>query len=130
MNGDPDERHDDRDRDRRLELLRGPRPRSSAGPAFFGALFSWQFAASNVPGYFMIPNADPSAGLTTTDEDSGGHTYFTVPDIEAAATRVREFGGEAAAPLQVPSGTFARRRDDQGTEFSHWQELREVEARG
>ena len=112
MNGDPDERHDDRDRDRRLELLRGPRPRSSAGPAFFGALFSWQFAASNVPGYFMIPNADPSAGLTTTDEDSGGHTYFTVPDIEAAP------------PLQVPSGTFARRRDDQGTEFSPWQELR------
>ena len=119
MNGDPDERHDDRDR--RLELLRDPRPRSSAGSAFFGALFSWQFAASNVPGYFMIPNADPSANLTTTDEASGGHNYFAVLDIEATA-RVRELGGEASTPVQIPSGTFARCRDDQGTEFSLWQE--------
>ena len=32
------------------------------GQAFFGALFGWQVAASSFPSYFMIPNADPSAG--------------------------------------------------------------------
>lgn len=93
------------------------------GHAFFGGLFGWQFVDGNVPGYAMIPNAEPGAGLTGTDEGSGIHTYFTVPDIEAATTRVRELGGEASTPVQIPSGTFTRCRDDQGTEFSLWQEL-------
>jgi uncharacterized protein len=50
------------------------------------------------------------------------HVYFDVADIRAGIERVRGHGGRAEEPVEIPAGTFARCVDDQGVEFSLWQE--------
>lgn len=90
--------------------------------SFFGALFGWHFAAGNFPGYDMIPDATPPGGLDATGGAGAIRVYFQVDDIEAAVGRVRELGGTAADPVQLPSGRFAACADDQGTSFRLWQD--------
>jgi predicted enzyme related to lactoylglutathione lyase len=54
------------------------------------------------------------------DEAASPYLFFAVEDIEAAAERVRELGGEAEFNEHSgpgPSGTFAFCRDDQGSYF-------------
>lgn len=48
----------------------------------------------------------------------------TLSGVAAGVARVRELGGQADEPVEIPSGTYsgtyARCRDDQGTPFSLW----------
>ena len=92
------------------------------GRAFWGGLFGWRFEEGNFPGYYMIPDSVPTGGLNGTGERVGLHVYFDVPDIGAGVERVRRLGGRADEPMEIPSGIFARCVDDQGVEFSLWQE--------
>lgn len=90
--------------------------------AFYGELFGWHFEeSSNSPGYFMIPDATPLGGLSGGEESSSPRVFFGVEDVEAGVGRVRELGGEADDPQEIPAGHFARCRDDQGTPFALWQ---------
>jgi uncharacterized protein len=70
----------------------------------------------------MISDFVPTEGLNGTGEGVGLHVYFDVTDIRAGIESVRGLGGRADEPVEIPSGTFARCVDDQGTEFSLWQE--------
>lgn len=92
------------------------------GEAFWGGLFGWTFEEGNFPNYYMIPDSVPTGGLNGTGDGLGLHVYFSVPDIRAGVERVRNLGGRADEPVEIPSGTFARCVDDQGVEFSLWQE--------
>jgi predicted enzyme related to lactoylglutathione lyase len=48
--------------------------------------------------------------------------YFDVDDINAAAVRVKELGGEAQEPHPVPGmGWAAVYTDPQGNDFGLWQ---------
>ncbi len=101
------------------------------GETFWGGLFGWSFEEGNLPNYYMIPNSVPTGGLNGTGEGPGLHVYFSVPDITAGVERVRDLGGRADEPVGIPSGTFARCIDDQGVEFSLWQErLVQTDQRG
>ncbi len=99
-------------------------PVEDAGRAerFYGGLFGWRFEAGNFEDYFMIPNATPVGGLDASGGEPHPRVFFGVGDIEAAVARVRELGGEADDPVGIPSGHFARCRDDQGTHFTLWQD--------
>lgn len=90
--------------------------------AFWGGLFGWRIEEGNFPNYYMIPDSVPTGGLNGTGEGTGVHVYFTVPDVRVGILRVRELGGRAEEPVEIPSGTYARCVDDQGVEFSLWQE--------
>lgn len=91
--------------------------------AFWTGLFGWSFEPGNFPGYDMITNASPLAGLSSADPEPGHpRVFFTVDDIHGGCDRVRELGGQADEPVQIPAGTFARCQDDQGTRFSLWQD--------
>jgi predicted enzyme related to lactoylglutathione lyase len=46
---------------------------------------------------------------------------FTVADVAAAVTKVRELGGEAEDPHGDPGWFVARCKDDQGLAFEMWQ---------
>ena len=88
------------------------------GKAFFGELFGWSFETGNVPGGFHIHGSNPPGGMFA---GGGGQpsVYFSVDDIHAAVTRIRELGGEAGEPTEA--GDFGRYaygcRDDQGVRF-------------
>lgn len=88
--------------------------------AFYGGLFGWGFAPGNVPGGFQITGSTPPGGLHGGGEGSSPQVYFSVADIHAAVTRVRELGGSADEPEEISSGYMAHCRDDQGSHFSLW----------
>lgn len=85
---------------------------------FFSALFGWDVREGNVPGGFHVESVTPPAGIATTDDaEPSTRLYFRVDDIETAAARVRELGGEVLSVADYPSGGNAECRDDQGLRF-------------
>jgi predicted enzyme related to lactoylglutathione lyase len=95
-----------------------------AAPAreFYGGLFGWRMTAgpSGEESGFHIETPNISGGLHAGDEGGGPYIFFRVDDIETAAARVRELGGEAEFNEHSgpgPSGTFAFCRDNQGSSF-------------
>lgn len=90
--------------------------------AFWGSLFGWQFESGNFPGYDMIPNATPLAGMDSSSGPAPIRVFFGVDDVVAAAAKVRGLGGEAADPVELPSGWFSRCTDPQGVAFTLWQD--------
>jgi predicted enzyme related to lactoylglutathione lyase len=89
---------------------------------FYGELFGWNLKAgpSGEGHGFQIETPNIPGGLHGGDAGSGPYLFFAVDDIEAAAERVCELGGEAEFNEHSgpgPSGTFAFCRDDQGSSF-------------
>jgi len=95
------------------------------GRQFWGSLFGWEFQSFPGPSeYHMTEISDGTSGAIFSSEadKTGTRPYFGVDDINAGAERVRELGGEADAPLPVPSmGWFSTCRDPHGNEFGLWQ---------
>ena len=88
--------------------------------AFFGSLFGWEFGPGNVPGGSSIANATPRGGMHAGGEPGKPEVWFDVEDVDAAIAQIRELGGEADEPQEIPSGFMASCRDDQGTPFNIW----------
>ena len=101
-------------------------PADDTGKArdFWGSLFGWQF--EQVPGpseYHMTRISENSgAAIMTPEGTRGPRTYFDVDDIQAAAARVKELGGQADEPIPVRSmGWFCTCTDPHGNDFGLWQ---------
>lgn len=89
---------------------------------FYGELFGWkmQVGPSGEERGFQIETGNIKGGLHGGDEGAGPYLFFKVEDIEAAAQRVRELGGEAEFNQHSgpgPSGTFVFCQDNQGSSF-------------
>jgi len=84
---------------------------------FFGALFGWQLDAGYQPGSFHISSITPPSGIHGRPGDPEVKVYFRVYDIEAAAARVRELGGQVLSVNDHPSGGNAECVDDKGLRF-------------
>lgn len=82
---------------------------------FFGALFGWEVEPNG-----HIANIDPPGGFFQGGDDPIV-LYIQVPDVEAAAARVRELGGAVLSTASYESGANARCTDDQGTPFDLFQ---------
>jgi predicted enzyme related to lactoylglutathione lyase len=87
--------------------------------SFYGGLLGWQFSAGSVPEGSNIEGVSPPGGMFEGGE-GGPELYFMVDDLDAAAQRVRELGGEADEPRPTSGGRFSRCRDDQGARFGLW----------
>ena len=93
--------------------------------AFYGALFDWEFADPPSGEGATIKTGNVPGGLHGGDPGASPYLFFRVDDIDAAATRVRELGGEAEkmpgvdeSPENVARfGRFLLCRDDQGSSF-------------
>ena len=103
-----------------------PADDTAKGRAFWSGLFGWEFGES-YPGpseYFMTRIGDQAGAAITNMEPGkqGIRSYFDTDDVNAAAAKVRELGGEAGDPAPVPSmGWFAVCKDPNGNEFGLWQ---------
>jgi uncharacterized glyoxalase superfamily protein PhnB len=84
---------------------------------FYGALFGWRPVPGSLAEGRHIENVTPPGGLMGGQERADVTLYFRVDDIQAAAARVRELGGEVLEINDYPSGGNAVCRDDQGLQF-------------
>lgn len=92
--------------------------------AFWGALFGWTFEQYPGPTEYHMTRISEQTGaaISADPEQRGTRVYFDVDDINKGAARVNELGGDAGAPMPVPSmGWFAVCKDAEGNEFGLWQ---------
>ena len=90
---------------------------------FYGALFGWKFSEPPSGRGAVIDTANVGGGIHGDDPGASPYVFFEVDDIEVAAARVRELGGEAEpsadhdeTPESVARfGRFMLCRDDQGS---------------
>ena len=90
---------------------------------FWSSLLGWSFTAPPGALPYTMTRAGgegPTGGLYRADvPDRGLIPYFSVEDLDAAAARVRELGGEVGATGDVPEvGRFAHCVDTEGNPFS------------
>lgn len=95
-----------------LEVPDGDRAR-----AFYQRVFGWSTAVGSAPGSFHISSITPPSGIHGGPETPEFRVYFRVDDIETAAARVREAGGEVLSTTNYDAGGNAECRDDQGLRF-------------
>jgi uncharacterized glyoxalase superfamily protein PhnB len=92
-------------------------PDGARARAFYGALFGWRTDQGHEAGSFHISSITPPSGIQGGTDDPSVRLYFRVDDIEAAAARVRELGGEVLSIVDDDSGGNAECVDDQGLRF-------------
>lgn len=93
---------------------------------FWGELFGWQFAPSQMPDvdYRMARVSETSGAAVFPSDSASGHPnyYHHVDDIDAALAKVRDLGGSAGDKQPVPTfGWFAACADSEGNAFHLWQ---------
>jgi uncharacterized glyoxalase superfamily protein PhnB len=84
---------------------------------FFGELFGWETRSGYEPGSFHISSITPPSGIHGGEAATEVRLYFRVDDIESAADRVRELGGQVLTITEYESGGNAECVDDQGLRF-------------
>lgn len=92
---------------------------------FYAALFGWTFEADwSNPAYAHVKAAgaegETAFGVVKGEKKDFSHLFFQVADVDAAAKRVTELGGQAAIPSDMPSGRSVVVQDDQGVSISLW----------
>lgn len=89
--------------------------------AFYSSLFGWEFEGEG--GGYGISTPNVPGGIHGGDEGASPYLFFAVDDLDAAAAKVRELGGEAEAlggdteEQQQKFGRFLLCKDDQGSSF-------------
>jgi uncharacterized glyoxalase superfamily protein PhnB len=94
-------------------------PDPDAAASFFGELFGWRVEQGNLEEGRHIASIAPPGGIHG-GRPVGYTLYFRVDDLQAAAARVRELGGEVLALAEYESGGNATCRDPQGLPFELW----------
>lgn len=90
----------------------------SSTSRFFSSLFGWRYnSMGEGGGWFDSPTC--KIGLHPSDPLPGIVVYLSVADVEAAASKVRELGGEAGeiSPDEPGFGRFCSCRDPEGVVF-------------
>lgn len=91
---------------------------SAAFRAFYGAVLRWRFEPGRVEDGWQVQNTQPMAGAAGGTRRPGIVPMWTVADIDAAVSRVRDGGGTVLAePSRQPYGVSAECTDDQGGRF-------------
>jgi len=83
---------------------------------FYGPLFGWEFEESG-----HVANTKFPLGVSPNGPAELPFVYFRVANIDAAAARVVELGGEVRERHVYKSGPNAVCADPDGTVFSLWQ---------
>ncbi len=94
-------------------------PDTGRAQAFYAQLFGWQFPPTGQGDQVWVKTPTIKAGLHDQDTESRIAMYFSVDDIDTAASTVRQLGGTAEDPRpEEPGfGRFIACTDDQGVQF-------------
>ncbi len=90
-------------------------PDAARARAFYGALFGWTVHETGEG--FHVSSITPPSGISGGHDRADVMIYFRVDDIDAAAQRVRDLGGEVLSTADYESGGNAECVDDQGLRF-------------
>jgi uncharacterized protein len=92
-----------------------PADNSDRAKAFYGGLFGWSFQPSEQD-YNMT--FDGGGAVYGAQGQRGLLAYFGVDDLSAMIDRVKELGGQANDPQEVPGfGTYSVCTDTEGNTF-------------
>ena len=93
-------------------------PDSGGFREFYGRVLGWTFEPGRVADGWQVVGTHPMAGAAGGSADPTTVPMWTVSDIDAAVSRVREAGGTVLAePARQPYGVTAECADDQGGRF-------------
>jgi uncharacterized glyoxalase superfamily protein PhnB len=91
---------------------------STAFRSFYSRVLFWTFEPGRIEDGWQVQQTHPMAGVAGGSAQQATVPMWTVEDIEAAVTRVREAGGTVIdEPTQQPYGRSALCTDDQGSRF-------------
>ena len=93
-------------------------PDSTVFKAFYGRLLFWTYEPGRIDDGWGVVGAHPMSGAAGGNAPAATVPMWTVDDIEAAVSRVREAGGTVIEePSQQSYGKSALCTDDQGARF-------------
>ena len=103
-----------------------PASDTKKGREFWTSLFGWQLEDIPGPVEYHMGQITDTTGVAVYNNPEGNtdglRVYFSVDDINQAAARVNELGGDANDPQAVPGmGWFAGAKDAVGNDFGLWQ---------
>jgi len=86
---------------------------------FYGSLFGWTFQPFGEEGDYQMTDG----GAVYTNKDGKGIiVYFGSSDLDASIARVKELGGEAGEPHEIPgTGRYTICTDSEGNAFGLYQ---------
>jgi predicted enzyme related to lactoylglutathione lyase len=89
---------------------------------FYGELLGWQFQPfDGAPDYQIAHEA--GGAIQPANGHDGVLVYFDVADVNQASARVRDLGGEAGEPQEIPNvGAYAVCVDTEGNRFGLYQD--------
>lgn len=90
---------------------------SGKARAFYGSVLGWRFAPGRIPDGWQVENVSPMAGMSGGNQVATTVPMYRVRDIRSAVAAVRENGGTATEPEEMPYGLSSSCTDDQGTRF-------------
>jgi predicted enzyme related to lactoylglutathione lyase len=91
---------------------------ASSFKAFYGSLLFWTFEPGRIDDGWQIQGTHPMAGVAGGSDTPATVPMWTVEDVDAAVTRVREAGGTVIEEPSAQSyGRSALCSDDQGVRF-------------
>ena len=98
---------------------------AAAGRAFYEGLFGWGFQTGPSGNGWQLKTPNIPGGMHPNDAGGGPYLFFAVDDIEAAAARVVELGGEILPDMgsgetedsAARFGRFKFCKDGQGSSF-------------
>jgi predicted enzyme related to lactoylglutathione lyase len=93
-------------------------PDLERGVDFYGRVLGWAFEDEGVPGYrHVADHVEPVAMGISGGADPAVALYFIVDDLESAAARVRDLGGETGEHAVTGPMATIECRDDEGNRF-------------
>ena len=93
-------------------------PDSASFKAFYSRVLFWAFEPGRIDDGWQVTPTHPMAGMAGGNETATVVPMWTVEDIDAAVSRVRQAGGTVIEePSVQPYGKSALCTDDQGTRF-------------
>jgi uncharacterized glyoxalase superfamily protein PhnB len=91
---------------------------ATAFKAFYSRVLFWTFEPGRIADGWQVQQTHPMAGVAGGSAQQVTVPMWTVEDVDAAVTRVREAGGTVIdEPSQQPYGKSAQCTDDQGSRF-------------
>ena len=93
-------------------------PDSTAFRAFYSRVLFWTFEPGRIDDGWQVQQTHPMAGVAGGNAEPVTVPMWTVEDVDAAVSRVREAGGTVIdEPSQQAYGKSALCTDDQGSRF-------------
>ncbi len=89
--------------------------------AFYGAVLGWTYVSADRPDARRVSDSVPRITLYGGHDRGKLHLAWQVDDVDAAVETVRDLGGAATDPVEMPYGSRSDCTDDQGMAFTLWQ---------